>query len=97
MPLYGQDFSDYITARTIFFAKEEANQPWVWLGVLTHFVLIVAGVLLLPLAHLSLWAVTMAIAAVILLSGLFSIVLKQRKYSSFDRWLKHREQMENKE
>ena len=91
MTLYGQDFSDYIVARTLFFIKEDKKQPWIWLGVLANFVLIIAGALLLPISNLFLWAIFITISGVIMLSGLLSIAFKQRNYTSFDRWLKHRE------
>lgn len=91
MEPYGHDFREYYVARKLFFEKERKKEIWLYLGVLTQLALVVAGALLLPATHLFIWAVTILIAGAILLSGLLSIWWKQRDYTSFDRWLKHRE------
>ena len=90
MTPYGQDFRDYFEARNLFFLQEKEKETWIWLGVLTQLALVVTGAMMLPVAHL-MWFFVTTISGVFVIWGMLSIWFNQRKYTSFDRWLKHRE------
>jgi hypothetical protein len=97
MTPYGQNFQDYFVARRLFFEKEKKKELWILLGLLAQFGLVVTGAYLLPAVHLLVWAAAISISGILVLSGLISIAWKQRKYTSFDRWIKHREQQQSQD
>jgi hypothetical protein len=88
---YGKNFHDYYLAKKAFFLAENKRRPWILLGILTQIVLVFTGCLVIPVTHLFVWSIAVLVSSLLIISGLMSIWWKKRKFTSFERWLKHRE------
>lgn len=84
------ELREYLKEKSAFLKKEVKRERWLWAGVITQVALATIGVGILPVEYYSIWSITLLLSCFLMLWGLLSLWLEQRKFSSFEKWMKHR-------